>query len=234
MKRALDLREALRALGSPAKAQASGRFFKTGPGQYGEGDIFLGVTVPAQRLVAKRHLTLKVDEVENLLHSPEHEFRMTALLIWTYQFAKGNEATRRVIYQFYIANTKWVNNWDLVDCSAPRIVGGWLQDYDRGILDHLAQSEILWERRIAMVATLNFIVLGEADDALRIAGTLVNDREDLIQKAAGWMLREVGKHCGESVLVEWLATRYQTMPRTMLRYAIERFAPGVRAAYLKK
>ncbi len=229
----VDVKTQLRGLGTPEKARASAWFFKTGPGQYGEGDVFVGVTVPEQRKVAKRYRELSVQEVEQLLHSPEHEFRLTALLIWVDQFKWGDEATRRGIYQFYLANTRWINNWDLVDTSAAAIVGAWTETRDRTVLDRLAVSESLWERRIAIIATLWFINLGQAEDTLRIADILLTDTHDLIHKATGWMLREVGKRCSQEVLEAWLATRYRTMPRTMLRYAIERFEPERRQAYLK-
>jgi 3-methyladenine DNA glycosylase AlkD len=171
--------------------------------------------------------------VEQLLHSAEHEFRLTALLIWVDQFKRGDEATQRGIYQFYLANTRWVNNWDLVDTSAAGIVGAWTETRDREVLDRLAVSESLWERRIAIISTLWFINLGQSEDTLRIADMLLHDQHDLIHKATGWMLREVGKRCSQEVLEAWLKPRYQTMPRTMLRYAIERFEPGRRQAYLK-
>lgn len=228
-----DVRADLRALGSPEKAKASAWFFKTGPGQYGEGDVFIGVTVPEIRKVAKRYMKLPVDQVEALLHSPEHEFRLAALVIWVQQFSKGNEATRRVIYQFYLANTRWVNNWDLVDLSCWEIVGSYLEPLDRSLLDQLAASDNLWERRIAIVSTAWFIRLGQPEDTLRIADILIADEHDLIHKATGWMLREVGKRCSREVLEAWLLPRYRTMPRTMLRYAIEKFEPEVRKAYLK-
>ena len=228
-----DVRKELRILGSPQQAAASARFFKTGMGQYGEGDVFLGVSLPRQRKVAKRFLGLPMDEVEDLLQSPEHEFRMTALIIWIQQFNKGTEATQRSAYQFYLANTRWINNWDLVDVSAAAIVGGWIDGRDQGVLQRLAVSESLWERRIAIVATHHFVRRGESAAALQVAEILKTDSHDLIHKAVGWTLREVGKHCGREIEVSWLAHRYQIIPRTMLRYAIEHFDPVQRLAYLK-
>lgn len=222
----------LSALGSAKKAKASAWFFKTGPGQYGEGDVFIGVSVPEQRKVAKRYLKLPMQEVEALLQSPEHEFRLTALIIWVQQFAKGNEATQRSIYQFYLANTRWVNNWDLVDTSAAQIVGGWTQGRDRGVLERLAESEHGWERRIAIIASMYYLKTGDYGDTLKIADMLLHDEHDLIRKAVGWALREVGKRCGREVLVGYLAHRYNVMPRTMLRYAIEHFPQEERRAYL--
>jgi 3-methyladenine DNA glycosylase AlkD len=226
-----EVKSELRALGSEAKAAASAWFFKTGLGEYAEGDMCIGVTVPEQRRVAKKYAGLPLDEAEALLHSTEHEFRLTALIIWVNQFKKADEAGRAEIYRRYLANTKWINNWDLVDTSA-EIVGAWLADKDTSALDKLARSENLWERRIAIVATYYFIKQGMPGETLRIADILASDKHDLIHKAVGWMLREVGKRCSEEVLEAYLAPRYKTMPRTMLRYAIEKFAPEIRKRYL--
>jgi 3-methyladenine DNA glycosylase AlkD len=178
-----ELKQELHKLGSPEKAAASAGFFKTGPGQYGEGDVFIGVSLPEQRRVAKRYLQMLIDQVEDLLMSPVHEFRMTALIIWVEQFKRGYEAQQRGIYQFYLAHTNWVNNWDLVDVSAEHIVGGWIQDRDTGVLDRLAVSELIWERRIAIVATYHFIKQGMPGETLRVADILLMDSQDLIQKA---------------------------------------------------
>lgn len=227
-----DVRSELKALGTDKKAAASAWFFKTGPGQYGEGDVFVGVTMPEQRKVAKRYLDLSTTEVENLLMSPEHEFRMTALIIWVEQFKKAKEEKRRNVYQYYLAHTEWINNWDLVDVSAEYIVGGYLDEHDTGVLDRLAVSDSIWERRIAIVATFHFIKQGMPGETLRIADILASDKHDLIQKAVGWMLREVGKRCSRQILVDYLASRYKTMPRTMLRYAIEHFPAEERKRYL--
>lgn len=229
-----NVKFALTALGSTKKAKASAWFFKTGPGQYGEGDVFVGVTVPEQRLVAKKFSDLPLGEVEKLLHSKEHEFRLTALLVLIQQFKRGDEKVRSRIYKIYLQNTKWINNWDLVDLSAPNIVGTYLRDHPRGILLKLAKSKSLWEKRIAILSTFAFIVEGEASDTLKIAKLLLKDENDLIHKAVGWMLREVGKRCGEIEELAFLDRYYKVMPRTMLRYAIERFTPEQKAKFMKR
>ncbi len=230
---AAQVRAELRRLATPERAKASAWFFKTGPGQYGEGDVFIGVTVPQQRVVAKRAVGLSLGQAVDLLRSREHEFRLTALLVWVYQYPKADEAGRKAIHQAYLANTAHINNWDLVDSSAEFIVGSWLTDKDRSVLDKLAVSADLWERRIAMLATFCYIKQGKSTDALRIAEKLLGDDHDLIHKAVGWMLREVGKRCGREIEETFLRAHYRTMPRTMLRYAIEHFEPEVRQAYLK-
>ena len=228
-----QIKSKIRTLGHHKKAVDAGRFFKTGPGQYGEGDVFIGLTVPEQRVVAKKHLDMTVAEVEELLQSPEHEFRLTALLIWDYQYAKSDAETRQAIFQTYLANTRWINNWDLVDSSASQIVGPSLPNGDISLLRKLAKSEFMWERRIAMVATFFFLGEGNPDPTIEIATTLLNDQHDLMHKAVGWALREMGKRCGREQLVKFLATHYRTMPRTALRYAIEHFSAEERQAYLK-
>jgi 3-methyladenine DNA glycosylase AlkD len=226
------VKAALAAGASPAKAAILQRFFKTGPGQYGAGDVFLGLTVPEQRRIARQFATLPFAEIIPLLRSPVHEHRLTALLIWVRQFERGEAAVRRAIFEAYLANTRWVNNWDLVDLSAPNIVGAWLVERRRPLLHRLARSTSLWERRIAIVATLTFIRRGDFTDTLGIAGALLGDREDLIHKATGWMLREVGKR-DQAALETFLAPHCGTMPRTMLRYAIERFPESRRQQFLK-
>ncbi len=228
-----NLRAELKALGSPAKAKASAWFFKTGPGQYGEGDIFAGVTVPEQRKLARGYRDLPLGDVKQLLESAVHEERLTALIILVEQFRRADESAQELIYEFYLAHTARVNNWDLVDSSAAYIVGPWLEQRDKSILVKLAGSDSVWERRIAMLATYHYIQQGDPADALTIAGLLVNDRHDLIQKAVGWMLREIGKRCSPEAEEEFLVRHYKTMPRTMLRYAIERFPKERREQYLK-
>jgi 3-methyladenine DNA glycosylase AlkD len=228
-----DLRRDLRAVATPAKAQASAWFFKTGPGQYAEGDQFIGVTVPEQRVIAKRYRDLPLEQTEQLVTSPIHEERLTGLIILVAQYERGDEAVRREIYNFYLSHTAHINNWDLVDSSAELIVGPYLQDRDRSILMKLAKSDSLSERRIAMLATFYYIKQGDSTEALKIAEILLHDPHDLIQKAVGWMLREIGNRCGRDVEEAFLLTHYQTMPRTMLRYAIERFEPERRQAYLR-
>ncbi|MBX2996962.1 MAG: DNA alkylation repair protein [Caldilineaceae bacterium] len=224
------VQQALAELADPSIAEHSQRFFKSGPGEYGEGDRFRGIRVPVQRKVAQRFDRLPLDETERLLHSPFHEDRLTALLILVRQYGR-RQADRQAIYDLYLRNTQFINNWDLVDSSAPQIVGAFLVDKPRAILDELARSSSLWERRIAIMATQHFIKLGEFDDTLRLARILLHDREDLIHKAVGWMLREVGNR-DLAVEEAFLAQTYQTMPRTMLRYAIEKFPEDRRKAYL--
>lgn len=227
------IRADLRSLGSPEKAKASAWFFKTGPGQYGEGDVFIGVTVPEQRKIAHNYAELPLSVVETLLRSQVHEERLTALLILVKQFMRGDDAARALIYDFYLAHTACINNWDLVDASAEYIVGSWLQDKDSFVLERLARSDSVWERRIAILATFYDIKRGEPTKALKIADLLLHDTHDLIQKAVGWMLREIGKRCSVAIEEEFLRTRYKSMPRTMLRYAIERLPKERREKYLR-
>ena len=216
------------------KAQFLMRFFKTGKGQYGEGDIFCGITVPVSRKIAIKHKDLSLSDVSSLLKSAVHEERLIALLILVAQFKKGDEKTRTEIFDFYLAHTRYINNWDLVDLSADKIVGEYLKTHDRSVLAKLAHAQNLWERRIAMIATFQFIKdLKEFDDAFAIADILLHDKEDLIQKAVGWMLREVGKRISREELESFLKPRYKTMPRTMLRYAIEHFTQEKRKRYLQ-
>jgi 3-methyladenine DNA glycosylase AlkD len=223
----------LREFGSSAKAAHSLRFFKTGPGQYGEGDRFIGVTVPELRAVAREFRDLPLAEIDALLKSPWHEARLLGLVILVHIFERGNANTRREVYQLYLDRTDRINNWDLVDSSAPQIVGGFLADRsDRArVLDKLARSKSLWERRIAIVATLHLIRLREFDDTLRIAERLLDDDEDLIHKATGWMLREVGKK-DEPTLRRFLDRHAARMPRTALRYALERLPDSTRRRYM--
>jgi 3-methyladenine DNA glycosylase AlkD len=221
----------LRSLGCPKQAVILSRFFKTGPGQYGEGDQFIGIKVPTTRKVAKEFKNLPLIEVECLLHSDIHEERLLALVILVGQFEKGDNATRKRIYDLYLANTRHINNWDLVDLSAPQIVGGHLETRSRKPLDRLAKSVSLWERRISILATGWFIWRDDFADTLRIAENLLGDKEDLIHKAVGWMLREVGKR-DVAVLEEFLVQHSRTMPRTMLRYAIERFPEEKRRKHM--
>jgi 3-methyladenine DNA glycosylase AlkD len=221
----------LHALADEKVAEGLRRFFKTGPGQYGEGDQFLGIKVPTLRKLAREFRSLPLEGARNLLHSGHHEARLLALLVLVGSFEKGGPASRRAIYDLYLANTARVNNWDLVDASAPAIVGGFLADRDREPLTRLAGSASLWERRIGVVATLHFIRRGEFADTLRLAGLLLGDREDLIHKATGWMLREVGKR-DQDVLEGFLAGHCRRMPRTMLRYAIERLPEERRRMHL--
>ena len=210
---------ALRAAARPERVPLFQSFFKTGPGEYGEGDVFLGISVPVQRAIAKRFRDATRAEVKELLASPVHEDRLTGLLILIHQYPGHEDA----IYRLDVANAARINNWDLVDVSAPRIVGAYVRAHprERRTLLRLARSRNLWERRIAIVATLGLIAHGEHDLTLAIAAILLDDKHDLIHKAVGWMLREVGKR-DEKALRAFLRTHATGMPRTMLRYAIER------------
>lgn len=260
----------LEVIASPEKAKLLSGFFKTGRGEYGEGDRFLGIVMPEQRKIAKEFRDLPFSEIEKLLSSPYHEARMTGLLILTYAYERADAVKRKEIYDFLLAHCGAMNNWDLVDVIVPKIVGAYLAGLqptpsknhpspsrtrelpsergagrrgvgemgtgrgrkpDRKILYEFAESENLWDRRIAIVSTFAFIRTGEFDDALAIAETLLHDRHDLIHKATGWMLREVGKR-DESALRAFLNAHVTRMPRTMLRYAIERFSEGERRHYL--
>jgi 3-methyladenine DNA glycosylase AlkD len=230
--KATEARKKLRALASPEVAVSSARFFKTGPGQYGEGDTFIGVRVPALRKLARECRALPLTEIAVLLRSPVHEERLLALLVLVLGVGKGDDDHRKVVYGFYLDNTQHVNNWDLVDSSAPAIVGGYLRDKARTPLVRLAKSVSLWERRIAVVATQHFIRLDQFDDTLAISRLLLSDKEDLIHKATGWMLREVGDR-DEAALATFLDEHGPAMPRMMLRYAIEHFTPEKRRAHLE-
>ena len=207
------------------------RFFKTGPGEYGEGDRFLGISVPAVRKVATACRDLSLPAIADLLRSPWHEERLLALLLLVRQYTDGTPAHRDAIYRLYIRSTAHINNWDLVDCSAS-IVGVHLHKSGRMQLRRLARSSSLWERRIAIVATYAYTRRGEFDETLRIAALLLNDPHDLIHKAVGWMLREVGKR-DRAVEEAFLRTHARRMPRTMLRYAIERFPAAQRRRFLE-
>lgn len=227
-----EIRERLAALGDERVAAVSRRFFKTGPGGYGEGDLFRGVRVPALRALAKECEGAGPQEAGRLLRSPFHEDRLLALLILVRLYARGDEAARAKIYGLYLKSTRFINNWDLVDSSAEHIVGAHLRERGRGPLRLLAKSADLWERRIAVLATFHFIKRGEFAETLRVARELLSDREDLIHKAVGWMLREVGKR-DPSAEEEFLKEHCRRMPRTMLRYAVERFPEERRRRYLK-
>lgn len=232
-----QLKAELRSLVNPEKAAFFPRFFKAGPGEYAEGDQFLGVTVPQQRSLAKKYYKrLTMAETLRLLQSPWHEERLTALFILVFKYQKGQPATKNNIFDLYLENTAYVNNWDLVDSSADKIVGDWLDsnDYKMKVLEKLAHSDDLWERRIAMIATFHYIKQGRADEALVIATILLHDSHDLIQKAVGWMLREIGKRVDRQTLIDFLDQHAHNMPRTTLRYAIEHFSPSTRQYYLQQ
>jgi len=228
-----DARTKLKSLASPEAAALATRFFKTGPGQYGEGDTFIGINVPTLRTVSRSFRALPLDEIQSLLNSPIHEERHLALMILVLQVAKCDDGHRKRAYDLYLGNTRFINNWDLVDCSAPQVVGGFLMTEPREPLLALAKSKSLWERRIAIVSTQHFIRHGEFDETLAISRLLLGDEHDLIHKAAGWMLREVGKK-NQPVLERFLDRHGAVMPRTMLRYAIEKFPPDQRRAYLAR
>ena len=229
---ARELKARLAADADAARVPVLQRFFKTGPGEYAEGDVFIGVTVPQVRAVVRAAGEVPLAEAARLLRSRVHEERLLALLLLVRRFERGDDAERRAIYDLYLASTAFINNWDLVDTSAPQIVGGWLRDRSRAPLRRLARSASLWERRIAILATFRFIRDGEFEPTFEIADVLLDDPHDLIHKAVGWMLREVGNRDAAAER-RFLARRYARMPRTMLRYAIEKFPDGERGAYLQ-
>ncbi len=228
-----DVYQQLKRKATPERAANSEWFFKTEKGQYGYGDQFLGVTVPEQRKIARIYRTMPLAEVVKLLASPWHECRLTALIIMTEQFKRSGMVEREQIYSAYMAHRKQVNNWDLVDTSAHKIVGAWLLDKPRDPLYVLAESKVLWDRRIAIIATFAFINRGDPSDAIALCEKLLQDSEDLMHKAVGWTLREVGKRCDRSLLETFLHEHTATMPRTTLRYAIEHFDTETRQKYLK-
>lgn len=220
---------------NPERVPVLQRFFKTGKGEYAEGDIMLGLTVPQSRKIAKKYasaLTLK--DLEILMKSPHHEERLIALLILVAQFQEGSEKEQEQIFKLYLKNSKHVNNWDLVDTSAPAIVGGYLLNRDRSILKTLATSKNLWQRRIAILATFHFIYDGDSADTIKIARILLKDEHDLIHKAVGWMLREMGKRVSEEKLLKFLDQHAAKMPRTMLRYSLEKLPADLRRHYMNK
>lgn len=226
-----SLSETLQTLANPEIAAHSQRFFKTGKGEYGENDVFLGIRTPALREQAKRFKTEPLNCVLESLRSPYHEERLCALFLMVLQFSRGSDSEKTAIYQAYLEHTDYVNNWDLVDSSCHKIMGPYLFEKNRQILYRLAESDSLWERRIAMMTTYYFIKHDQYQDTLRLAEILRDDKEDLIHKVAGWMLREVGKR-DVAVEKDFLQQHYQHMPRTMLRYAIEKFPAQERKRYL--
>ena len=228
-----DVKRALGDHVDPEKAAYYPRFFKCGPGEYGEGDRFLGVTVPSQRRVARQFRDLPLTEIETLLLDRYHECRLTALIIMSERVRRGDRTQVQAIVRLYLEKMDRVNNWDLVDCSADKILGEFLLDEDRTLLDRLAAADDLWQNRIAMIATYRFIKEQQFEDTLRIAETLLEHPHDLIHKAVGWMLREVGKR-DQAVLEAFLDEHGATMPRTMLRYAIERLPEKKRQRYLHR
>lgn len=227
-----DVRDELAGLADPRRAEGVRRLLQMVPGGYGEGDRAIGVSVPEQRRVAGRYWRdLSLAETAMLLKSVVHEERLTSLFILVQKFTKGDEEERGRIFRTVLANTEHINNWDLVDSSAPYIVGPWLIDKDRSVLDRLAESSLVWDRRIAVMATFAFIKAGDFQWTFRLSERLLRDPHDLVHKAVGWMLREVGNR-DRAAEEEFLAGRYRAMPRVMLRYAIERFEPQRRREYL--
>jgi 3-methyladenine DNA glycosylase AlkD len=226
-----SVRRDLKKVARRDRAEGHASFFKTGPGEYGAGDRFLGVTVPQLRTIAREYRDMPLKYVVKLLQSPWHEERLLALLIMVGQYARADTPTRQTIHQLYLRNTKSINNWDLVDSSAAQLVGAHLEPRDRRVLRRLARSKSMWERRIAMIATYHYIRQRDFKDALTIARLLRRDEHDLIHKAVGWMLREVGKR-DRGAEERFLRKHARTMPRTMLRYAIEKFPQPLRQRYL--
>jgi len=231
----MNIIENLIKLKNPEKSKILQKFFKTGVGEYGEGDRFLGVTVPEQRAIVKRiYKDISLKELSKLLQNEYHEARLTALLILVHKFEKNKDIeSRNEIVDFYLKHLDYVNNWDLVDSSCHKIIGPYLADKDKKLLYDLALSDQLWHQRVAMITTLYFIKKGDFRDALGIAEILLHHDHDLIHKAVGWMLREIGNK-DQQVELEFLDMHYQTMPRTALRYAIEKFEEPIRQHYLKK
>lgn len=235
MTTANEVKKKLRQAADPAKAKILAGFFKTGSGQYGEGDKFLGVTVPGQRLIVKESRDLPIKEIKILLESPWHEDRLTGVLALVYKFEHSQKNDQKKIFDFYLKERAGINNWDLVDLSADKIVGAWLFDnFDQKLVDKLSASKNIWDRRIIILASFYFIKNGRSDLTFALAEKLLQDGHDLIQKAVGWMLREVGKRISEQELVKFLEKYATIMPRTMLRYAIERLPQEDRSIYLKK
>ncbi|PIT88654.1 MAG: DNA alkylation repair protein [Candidatus Magasanikbacteria bacterium CG10_big_fil_rev_8_21_14_0_10_36_32] len=223
----------MRRLSNKEKAKILANFFKTKKGQYGAGDKFLGITVPQQRIMAKKYYqSTNLKDIQKFLDNPHHELRLLGLIILTMQFVKANKNEQKNIYNFYLKNIIHINNWDLVDLSAPNIAGKWLLNHDRKILYKLAQSKNIWKRRIAIISTFAFIRTGQFNDTIKLAEILLTDKHDLIHKAVGWMLREVGKK-NLTTLERFLKIHYKKIPRTTLRYAIEKFSKKKRKKYLK-
>ena len=227
-----ELRKELKQEANKEQAIILQRFFKTGKGEYGEGDKFYGIKVPVQRKIAKKHRDISLKEIQGLLNSPVHEERLVSLFILVDQYTKGDDKTKEKLFRFYLKNTKKINNWDLVDLSAPKIVGAHLLNRDKGILFKLAVSSNLWEKRISILSTYTFIRNQNFDTTFRIAEILLNDDHDLIHKGVGWMLRETGNQNLKEEEI-FLKKHYKHMPRTMLRYAIEKFPEKRRKAYLQ-
>ncbi len=228
----IELRKEMKHLFNKDDAKILQKFFKTGPGEYGEGDKFVGIKVPPLRILSKKYKEISFDETLQLLASEIHEERLLSLFILIQKFEKADDREKNRIYKYYLKNKRFINNWDLIDLSAPKIVGEFLLDKDRSILYKLAKSKNIWDKRIAILSTFRFIKENQFEDALNICEILLNDNHDLIHKAVGWMLREIGKR-NLKTEEKFLLNRYKKMPRTMLRYAIEKFTETKRQAYLK-
>ena len=227
-----EIRKAISKQKNPAQAIILQRFFKTGKGEYGEGDIFFGIKVPEQRTIAKQFKNLALDDLKTLILSKVHEERLIAAFILVEQFKSGDEKKKKIVFDFYLKNRKCINNWDLVDLSAPKIVGAFLIDKQKDLLYKFANSKDLWAKRISIISTYAFIREHFFEDTLNISKILLHDKHDLIHKAVGWMLREIGNRDLETE-EEFLKKHYKTMPRTMLRYAIEKFPEQKRISYLR-
>lgn len=225
----------LKSKENPLKARLLARFFKTGKGQYGEGDLFLGITVPESRKIAHKYYELPFFDISKIIKNKYHEIRLVAILILVHKYRQAKlEKEKKKIVDFYLSQTKYINNWDLVDLSAGYIIGDYLLNKNKNILLKLSKSKNLWERRIAIISTFGFIYKGKSEWTFRIVKILMNDKHDLIHKACGWMIREAGKRVSESELTFFLDIYGTKMPRTMLRYAIERLPEPKRLYYLKK
>ncbi len=231
MNTADDIKKDLKKLANPKKAKTHQRFFKTGPGEYGEGDIFIGVTLPDLNLMVKNYRDLHLKELQKLITSDIHEHRLVSLMILKWQYKKGDDDTKSKIVKFYLKNKAGINNWDLVDISAPHILGDYLLDKDKTVLYQLVKSDSLWDRRISIIATYTFIKAGKYSDTKKLAVLLLNDKHDLIHKAVGWMLREMGKQ-NEAELLKFLDKYTTKLPRTALRYSLEKLSEKKRKYYM--
>lgn len=227
----MEVEETLKKFADPVRAKLLQRYFKTGKGEYAEGDIFLGLTLPQVRSTAKLYAKLEPAQIQKLIDSPYHEFRLTGLLILVGRYQKGTPAVKRTAVQMYLRNTKRINNWDLVDVTAPRIIGDYYENRPKDKLKKMARSRNLWDRRIAILSTFPLIRKGDFADSLEIYVSVLADKHDLIHKALGWMLREVGKKDGK-VLEDFLVKHIRQLPRTSLRYAIERMDPKRRKYFM--
>jgi len=231
-----DVKAELQKSANLQDAQFLQRFFKTGEGQYGAGDVFIGVRMGPNRAAAKKFRNLPLNEIQKLLDSKVHEHRMTGLIILTLQYPKADEADKQKIYDFYLSNVYKgrVNNWDLIDVTSPRVIGEHLVGKAHNILVELARSDDLWQRRVGIISSFTFVARGDPGTSLELAEILLHDEHDLIQKAVGWMLREIGKRCDRAILLDFLDKHSHEMPRTMLRYSIEHLPPEQRAHYMSQ